>query len=99
MEDSGRAAQEDLDLKLWRDLIYPKIDTLRKEIAYSKNLEAKKSISEELDALILAHLGYFDYMLSRLRCLDSNEAVKRIRLRFTLYCGDLRKKRLHLKYF
>lgn len=91
VEDPSRAVQEDLDVKLWRHLLYPQIDASRKAIASSTQLEQKKLLSEQLDSAILSYLGRLDFILERLNGVEASEAVKRIRLRLTLYCGDLRK--------
>ncbi len=103
VEDSSRAVQEDLDLKLWRLLLYPQIDAARKAIASALNLEAKIMFSEKLDSMILSYLGRLDFILERFKgAFEVTEAVKRIRLRLTLYCGDLRKRLRHyctIQYF
>lgn len=92
LKDPERAVQEELDLRLWRHLVYPRIDRIRKTIASTSQVADKKHLSEQLDSMILSYLGRLDLILERLKTVEAaNEARRTLCLNLTLYTGDLRK--------
>lgn len=87
INDSDAAVSEEIDIKLWKNGIYPQIDRLRKQIASSTDVHEKKQLSGQLDSIILANLGRIDGLIELL----PENSPKRILFKLYLYSGDLRK--------
>ena len=48
---------DQLALKMWRNIIYPQIDYIRRQLNTSKDEELRRNLTNHLDMIILAHLG------------------------------------------
>ena len=88
INDTNAAITGDIDIKLWKNGIYPQIDRLRKQIASSTEVNEKKQLSGQLDSIILANLGRLDGLIEE---LTETQSPKRILFKLYFYSGDLRK--------
>ena len=48
---------DQLTLKMWRNIIYPQIDYIRKQLNVSKDENERRNLAQQLDTAILGHLG------------------------------------------
>lgn len=42
---------------MWRNIIYPQIDYIRRQLITSKDEEIRRNLAYQLDTIILCHLG------------------------------------------
>ena len=56
-EPSLQDQSDQLALKMWRNIIYPQIDYIRRQLTTSKEEEIRRNLAHQLDTIILSHLG------------------------------------------
>lgn len=56
-EPSLHDQSDQLTLKMWRNIIYPQIDYIRRQLTTSKEEEIRRNLAHQLDTIILGHLG------------------------------------------
>lgn len=49
---------------MWRNIIYPQIDYIRIQLSTSKDEDVRRNLSQQLDTIILGHLGRIGHMIS-----------------------------------
>jgi hypothetical protein len=96
---------DQLTLKMWRNIIYPQIDYIRRQLTSSKDEEIRRNLAYQLDTIILGHLGRISNLIAcftegKRDLFDSetflNEEFdfkqKKILVRLLTISGDLSKK-------
>lgn len=48
---------DQMALKMWRNIIYPQIDCIRRLLTTSKDENERRNLAQQLDTVILGHLG------------------------------------------
>lgn len=48
---------DQLAVKMWRNIIYPQIDYIRRVLTASKDENERRNLAQQLDTAILGHLG------------------------------------------
>lgn len=104
LSDSTSAVNEQLDVKLWRSVLYPQIDYIRRQIMTSKDEAIKIQLSQQLDTILLTHSGRLSHLISHLLGEERNQiaASSNLFLDEEFAGGDLEeemKKKLLFKLF
>lgn len=93
---------DQLSLKMWRNVIYPQIDYIRRLINTTKDGDERRSLAQQLDTSILCHLGRIGYLISGFTegkkdkfesdafLMDEfGEKQRKLLVRMLTYSGDL----------
>ena len=63
-ESSLQDQCDQLTLKMWRNIIYPQIDYIRRQLTISKDEETRRRLACQLDTIILGHLGRISNLIA-----------------------------------
>lgn len=55
---------EQLSLKMWRNVMYPQIDYIRRQLTASNDENERRALSQQLDTIILGHLGRLGHLIA-----------------------------------
>lgn len=63
--DSACCEQLDqITVRMWRNVMYPQIDYIRRQLTTFKDETELRNLSQQLDTLILGHLGRLGHLIS-----------------------------------
>ena len=93
---------DQLALKMWRNIIYPQIDYIRRQLTTSKDENERRNLAQQLDTVILAHLGRIGNLIANFTAgkrdkFDSGaflieyyeESQRKLLVRLFTFSGDL----------
>ena len=72
-EDPEIIIQDQLEIKMWRNVIYPQIDFIRRQLTSPKDDSDRSFLAQHLDTIILSHLGRLGHLIS---CLTQGKREK-----------------------
>lgn len=55
---------DQITIKMWRNIIYPQIDYIRRLLSTSKDEDKRRSLAQQLDTAILCHLGRMGQLIA-----------------------------------
>lgn len=95
---------DQLAIKMWRNIMYPQIDYIRRQLTASKDDNERRNLSHQLDTIILGHLGRLGHLIScftagKRELFDSGaffigefgETQKKLIVKLLTFSGDLGK--------
>ena len=93
---------DQLTLKMWRNIIYPQIDYIRKQLNVSKDENERRNLAQQLDTAILGHLGRIGNLIANFTVGkrdkfdngaflvgDYEEIQRKLLVRLFTFSGDL----------
>ena len=93
---------DQLALKMWRNIIYPQIDYIRRLLTASMDENERRNLAQQLDTIILGHLGRIGNLISNFTARkrdkfdsgafligDYEERQRKVLVRLFTFSGDL----------